>query len=293
MKVANQEIAIVGRPIKVAKLRNEWYDFLEDPANFITELKKAKIGTHLFTFLQEVHELEPKYPFLLARDSISVLPITTYDHWLKKQINDKTRNMIRKASKNDVELRLVDTDDDFVQGVVDIYQESPTRQGMQFWHYGKDFDTIKRELITFSERSYFVGAYHGAELIGFFKLTRNKNSASLMQIISKIAHRNRAPNNALLAQAVEMCVKMQIPYLQYGTWSRGGLGEFKTRHGFLRFDVPRYFVPLNALGHLALRLRLYWNPRDVIPEELWKRLSSLRGAYHALRSKRPQPFPGQ
>jgi hypothetical protein len=293
MNVATQEIVVQGRIVKVAKLRNEWYDFLEDPMEFVAVMKKSKTKAHLFTFLQEPHELEPKYPFHLESDSISVLPISTYDHWFKKQINDKTRNMIRKASKNRVELRLVNPDDDFVQGVVDIYQESPTRQGKRFWHYGKDFETIKRELVTFSERSHFVGAFHGAELIGFFKLTRNKNSASLMQIISKIAHRNKAPSNALLARAVEMCAEMQIPYLQYGIWSRGGLGEYKVKHGFLRFDVPRYFVPLNALGQLTVRLRPNRNLTDLIPEKLVDGILSLRAAYYAFRYKKQQPFAGQ
>ena len=44
------------------------------------------------------------------------------------------------------------------------------RQGRPFWHYGKDIDSVRIENATFSERSDFLGAYCGDELIGFIKL---------------------------------------------------------------------------------------------------------------------------
>jgi hypothetical protein len=284
MIVQNMEVTVARRLVRIARLRNEWYDFTSDPENLVKELQSAGASADLFTFLQEIHEREPKFSFHREHDSISVIPISTYDHWWKNQISDKTRNMIRKSSKGGVEIRCVPFDDDFVRGVMGVYQESPVRQGRAFWHYGKDFETNKRETGTFPDRSQFIGAYCEGEMIGFAKLTRNANSASLMFIISKMAHRNKAPSNALIAKAVEICSEMKIPYLQYGGWSRGGLGEFKTKHGFVRFDIPRYYMPLNAAGRLALKMSLYRRPVEYLPEKWVNRLVDWRGKYYALKA---------
>src|SRR5215469_925578 len=171
--VAGLNLIISGRFVRMAKLRDEWYDFLEEPRGFLDILGQSKIRTDLITFLQEPHDIERKHPFYMERQSIPVLPITTYEHWFKVQINDKTRNMIRKAAKCGVEIRSVEYTNNFLQGVLGIFNESPIRQGRLFWHYGKDFETVRRELGTFPDRSHFAGAFHDGELVGFIKLTTN------------------------------------------------------------------------------------------------------------------------
>jgi len=262
-------------------MSNEWYDFVAEPKSFLAELQKMDERVDLFTFLQEPHDTEAHHEWHFEMESTSILPVSTVDHWMTKQINAKTRNMVRKSSKCGLVLREVPLDDDFINGIVDIYNECPSRQGKKFWHYGIDFDGAKAHIDTFTDRSQFVGAFDGSEMIGFFKLTRNANSASLMQVISKISHRDKAPNNALLAKAVEMCADQGIPFLQYGMWAEGTLGEYRQRHGFVRFDIPRYYVPLTAIGQVALKLRLYRRPGEMIPDPLRKFLLSARAAWHA------------
>ena len=51
-------------------------------------------------------------------------------------------------------------------------------------------------------------------MIGFIFLICADRFAALGQIISKIAQRDKAPNNALIAKAVERCAEKGIPYLQ-------------------------------------------------------------------------------
>jgi hypothetical protein len=288
LQTANPEFVIEGRFIKTCRPRHEWYEFVQDPGAFLS----SDVSADLVTFMEEPFrnggEWKPQCSYYVEADPIAAVPVTSYDHWLKKQINDKTRNMVRKAAKSGVELRLVDFNDEFVQGVMGIYNESPVRQGRRFWHYGKDLETNKRELGTFPDRSYFVGAFHCGEMIGFSKLTRNTYSASLMFIISKMAHRNKACSNALLAKAVEMCAEMRIPYLQYGSWSRGGLGDFKIKHGLTRFDVPRYFVPRTLLGRVALRLRLHRKLTAWLPEKMLDQVLALRGAWYSARYEKAQ-----
>jgi hypothetical protein len=57
---------------------------------------------------------------------------------------------------------------------------------------------------TFLEKSVFIGAFLGEELIGFAKLTwdETRTQANLMHILAMVEHRDKAPTNALIAQAV-------------------------------------------------------------------------------------------
>jgi len=283
--VGHHPITISGWLPRIATVRDEPFDCVTAPAAFIDALKADRLRADVFTFMQELADTSPKYSYQLEWDTHAVVPVTTYEHWWKKQINDKSRNMVRKAQKNGVELRIVEFDDLLVAGIVDIYNETPIRQGKAFWHYGKDFETIKRDHQTFLERSQFVGAFHRGELIGFAKLVHSRDVVSLMQIISKIGHRDKAPSNALIAKSVEICAESRIPYLHYGVWSRGGLGAFKESHAFVPHKVPRYYVPLNLRGHLALRARLHHKLTDALPEAWVERLAPLRQQWNSLKHR--------
>src|SRR6266702_2118893 len=88
------EIVTSGGLARVARLRNEYHEFVRDPAELIDDLKASKVvSANLFTFVQPVQEVIPRYPYYLEWDSLAVLRISTYDRWWKSQINDKTRNM--------------------------------------------------------------------------------------------------------------------------------------------------------------------------------------------------------
>jgi len=120
MLIGNTELITTGRLVKIAMLRNEWYEFLEEPQGFLEVLRRSKISASLFTFLEKPAEKEPKERFHCEHESIPVLPVTTYEHWLKKQVNDKTRNMVRNASRSGVEVREVVFDDAFIRDVTEI-----------------------------------------------------------------------------------------------------------------------------------------------------------------------------
>lgn len=283
MLVDNKEVVVSGRFLRTVRLKAEYYEWVDDPHGFVAEAKAGRVRADLFTFLQGVSDRSPRYDFHLEWESVAALPITKYEDWWKKQINDKTRNMIRKAQKSGVEVRAVEFTDDLVKGILEIYNESPLRQGKPFRHYGKDFETVKRDHISYLERSDFIGSFYKDELIGFVKLVHGKGVSSLMQIISKISHRDKAPTNALIAKAVEICAERGVPYLHYGIWSRRSLGDFKKHHAFERFDLPRYFVPLNLKGKLILQLTLHRKLSDRLPESWLNFMTDLRSKWNSFK----------
>ena len=282
MLVNGREVVLSGRVPRIARLSHE-YDWLEDPRGFARQILDTNREADIFCFLMRPGLEHPSCELPQSVESISVIPLTTYECWWKKQINDKTRNMIRKSQKTGVEVRLVDFTDEFVWGIKDIYDESPLRQGKPFRHYGKDFATVKKEHITFLERSQFIGAYHDNRLIGFVKLVHDEGLSHLMQIISKKQYHRLAPTNALLAMAVEICAQRKVQYLHYGLWSKRGLGDFKRHNAFECLNLRRYYIPLNWRGKLLLKLNLHRNLSDQMPAWLTEYLVKLRAKLYTLQ----------
>ena len=283
MLVDDIELRVSGWPCRTARLRHEWCQFVDDPVPFIDELTRGPSLADIFTFVPELYADSPVYPFHRESASAAVLSISTFRDWWDG-IGFKARNKIRKAQKSGVELRMADLNDDhFVKGIETIYNESPIRQGKRFWHYGKRFDAIREELSSFVDRAFFLGAYYQSELIGFAKLVEGAQVLRTVHIIARLDKRDKPVMDLLISKSVELCDSRGISHLQYGSWSRGGLGAFKLKHGFDRVEVPRYFVPLNSWGRLLLRLSLHRPIRDFVPDACMDRLIALRSRWNSVR----------
>lgn len=293
MELCGKAIRIDGKLVRIGYLDGEGYQFLEDPEVGLQALRKSGSRIDLFTFIQKLSDASPKYNYPMEWDNLAVLRISTFNDWMTHQINFKVRNKIRKAEKNGMIVREVPFDDALVRGIHAVYNESPIRQGKRFWHYGEDLETIRRIKATFLERSIFIGAFFEDSLIGFVKLVANEDGtqAGLMHILSMIQHRDKAPTNALIAQAVRSCAERGIPNLWYANFSYGrkqrdSLADFKRYNGFQRIELPRYYVPLTAAGRIALRLDLHHSIADRIPEPVAATYRRIRSLWYTKR------FPG-
>ena len=283
MEINGKRIIIGGRLPRIARLEQEWCEDAGDPEILVNVLRRTADGPDILTFPQHLPDLEPKYAYRMELDSMAALPIKSYSLWWEKQIDRKARNKIRKAQKKGVVVRSTDFDNRFVHGMTSIFNETPIRQGRRFLRYGKDFETIKSQFSRFLFREEIFGAYLGEELVGFIFLADAVRYAFLGQIISKIAYRDLAPNNALLAKAVERCAERGFPYLVYALWLDDSLGDFKRSNGFQRFDVPRYFVPLTPIGKIALKVGLHRGWKEAVPKQLRKPMKKLRRRWYDLR----------
>lgn len=224
--------------------------------------------------------LQVQHDFHVEWEEIAVLSIQSYEHWWKHQINPKTRNRIRKAEKEGLIVKEVPFDDDFVAGMTAIFNESPVRQGRPFSHYGKNFETVKTQFSRNIHREIMIGAYFEGELIGLIMLTNAGQFGLTGQVISSLKHRDKSPNNALIAKAVEVCASVGLPHLVYAFWSNDSLSEFKRHCGFEPVRVPRYWVALTWKGRLALTLGLHRGWKALLPADLKARLKDLRRRWY-------------
>jgi hypothetical protein len=285
-----RKLLVQGRPCRVAHVDGEGYKFLSDPESAISALRASKTRADLFTFLQALPETSPQHTYPFEWDNMAVLPVSTFDHWWTQQIGFKARNKAKQAEKKGITVREVPFDDALVRGIWEIYNEVPVRQGRRFPHYGKSVEAVRAMSVTFLDSSIFIGAFDRDKLVGFIKLTMDdsRTQAGLMHILSLISYRDKAPTNALVAQAVRSSASVGITRLvyanfAYGNKAKSSLSDFKERNGFQRVDVPRYYVPLTRWGALAFRLGLHRRLAEHMPESLAAKLRELRSRWYQHR----------
>jgi hypothetical protein len=281
--IDSKELAVSGRVLKIARIAEEWYEDVDDPQGLVNEIRNRKVKADIFTFWQRLPDTVPKFPYYMEWEYIAVLQVASFDHWWKNQIKSQTRRLIKNAKKQGIVIREAEFDEKFVGGMTQIFNETRIRQGKPFWHYGKDFETVKREFSRYLFREELIGAYLEDELVGFIMLAHTGRYALPGQIISKTNHRDKSINNALIAKAVEICERKGIPFLVYYYWGRGGLAEFKRRNGFQKTALPRYYIPITLKGKLVIMLKLHRTMSEILPERVFKRLSNLRSRYYSFK----------
>lgn len=285
IEIDGQIYTVSGGPLAVVSLEDEWYEDVADPHSAIARLKSSShTRADLFTFWQRMPDVAPRYPFHREWEELAVLPIVSHEHWWTTQIGTKTRNRIRKAEKEGLIVREVAFDDDFVRGMTAIFNESPVRQGREFWHYGKDEGTIRTQFSRFVHREQMIGAFAEDKLVGFVILGNAGRYGITHQIISSLQHRNKSPNNALISKTVEVCARMQLRHLIYVYWTDDSLSDFKRHCGFEPVGVPRYYIPLTWRGALALKCGTHRGWKAMLPNHIRSRLKHLRAKWYAYRT---------
>jgi hypothetical protein len=282
-----QVIKIQGSLCRIAHVDGDGYKFLDSPEPLLTELRRSKMRVDLFTFIQKLSEVRPKYPYRIEWDNMAVLRVSTFDHWWTQQIGFKARNKAKQAENKGIVVREVPFDDLLTRGIWEIYNECPIRQERLFPHYGKSLEAVRKVSATFLDTSIFVGAFDGEKLIGFIKLTADNGwtQVGIMHIVSLLAYRDTSPTNALIMQAVRSCAERGISSLvyskfAYGKKQRSSLSDFKERNGFQRVSIPRYYAPLTRWGSLAFAMGLHHRLAERVPEPVAAKLRAWRGAWY-------------
>lgn len=284
--INGRTVITAGRAIKIASIMDEQLldgETVGDPEIFIAQLRQTSLKADIFTFVQKLPDVVPKHKYHLEWDNAAVIPITSYSNWLESRVEYDVRKAIKRAKRLGVVVEVATFDDAFVEGIRGIYNESPVRQGKAFWHYQKNFATVKRENSTYLDRSGFIGAYCNGELIGFIRMVYVDTIATTLQVITQKKHFDKKPMNALIAKAVEVCEQKGLSHFVYGSYiytdANSSLTEFKRRNGFEEALIPRYYIPLTWKGGVALKLNLHRQLAGWIPQPVSALLRSMRNRW--------------
>jgi hypothetical protein len=270
----DKAVIVRGKLPSMAVVHEEaWLESeLENPAECINALRAERHGAlhaDVFTFGQKLPAVSPKYTYPMELESVAAIRLTTFKEWWEG-VPQETRKNVRRSQKRGVEVRVVPMSDSLLHSIREVHDDSPFRQGEPNAHYGKTFERIKKDHSAFLDRSDFIGAYAGEEMVGFVKIVYRGGIASILNIVPKASHQDKRPANALIAKAVELCEARGISHIIYGGYAYGNkkdssLLEFKRRNGFEEVMVPRYYVPLTPWGELCLELGLHRGVVGIVP----------------------------
>jgi hypothetical protein len=273
--LGDKNIIVKGRWLKVATVHDEqWLDTeLDDPDTCVQRLKQTKadgLRADIFTFAQKLPATTPRYRYSMEWESVAAVRLPSFAEWWEK-VPQETRKNVRRAAKRGVVVKVSPLDDALIRGIVELNNDSPTRQGTPFHHYGKSYEQVKKDQSTHIDRSEFICAYVGDELIGFLKIVYCGRFGALLLLITKGSHQDKRPANALMAKAIERCDEKGLSYMVYGRFRYGNqpktsLMEFKIRHGFEEILVPRFYVPLTTTGAIGMSLGLHRESVAVLPQ---------------------------
>ena len=254
--------------VRVARDFREYYKNINPTGDFLLKLKTR--GADIFTFIDRKWCCpipNPPPAWIKTDDNIALLEIKDYQTWWSG-IGKKTRNMVRKAEKDGVQVSVVPQGDKLAEGIWKIYNETPIRQGRAFPHFGETLEAVAANMYA-EKNSTFIGAYLGDELAGFIQILHGDNIAVLSNILSMQKHWDKSVNNALLSKAVEVCAGRGEQWLMYGRiGNHPSLDRFKENNGFVKFPLIRYYIPLTPKGRRAVKLGLHRELKDALPDTI-------------------------
>jgi len=287
-------IIVRGRWIRMAVIHDEaWLDSeLENPDLCVKKLSEKGAqapGVDIFTFAQKLPATEPKYKYYAEMDSIAAIRLANFKDWWEK-LPQETRKNVRRSQKRGVTVRVDVFGDPLMKKIREVNDDSPVRQGVRNIYFGRTLEQVKKDYSSFLDRSDFICAYLGEELVGFLKIVYRKEIASILNLTTKPSHADKRPANALIAKAVELCEEKGISYLTYGMFNYGNkqdspLREFKIRNGFEEVLMPRFYIPLTSWGALCIRTGLHRGLLGMLPTKAISFAVNLRTKWYNFRTR--------
>lgn len=294
VKVGDKYVVSKGRLLRTASVHAEQWltTSIDSPEEFIQALQGYSDGgrkADIFTFAEMLPRTEPRFPYYWEGESTAAIQISTFDAWWD-DLPQETRKNVRRSQKRGVYVVVKKLDEELIDQIVALNNDSPLRQGKAYTHFGKTREQVVKDQQDFLDHSDYICAYHEDELVGVAKLIYRGESASILTFVPKSSHNDKRPANALIAKIVEVCVEKRLKYLVYGMYNyynkkETSLRAFKERTGFREVLVPRYYVPLTLRGRLGIRLRLHRGLIGILPHNVIMMLVNLRTKVNQIKSR--------
>ncbi|MEO5925028.1 MAG: hypothetical protein ABIR70_14505 [Bryobacteraceae bacterium] len=273
LEVKGKNLLVEGKFLKIASIHDEvWLDTEIDDPEACMQALRSEMPADVFTFMEKVPSESPRYPYPMEIESFAAVRITTFEEWWEG-LPQETRKNVRRSQKRGVTVDVRELTSEVIQGIIAINDESPVKQGRPSRYFGKSFEETKKDHGAFLDRSDFICAYFGEELVGLLKLVHRGEISTILGYLPKASHYDKRPANALIAKAVEVSVNRGSTYLIYGNYNYGNKGdsslrEFKVRNGFSEVFIPRYYVPLTLWGKLCMKGKLHKGLLGILPHSV-------------------------
>lgn len=277
IEVCGDTLIATGKRLKIARIRGEEMreKAIEDPEAYLAALRNDRRGVlkaDIFSFAEKLPATAPMFRYPVEWDSVAAISLVSFKEWWEG-LPQETRKNVRRSQKRGVVITVHDLDQEVVEGIRSVNDDSPMRQGLKNAYYGLSSEDTWKRYGEFPGRCDFICAHAGDEMIGFLHLVYREGVAAILNLTVKPSQLDKRPANALVARAVEICEAKGLPYITYGLYNYGNkrdtpLREFKIRNGFTEILVPRYFVPLTLWGKLCMKANLHRGLIGILPHSV-------------------------
>jgi len=178
-----------------------------------------------------------KYSFYFHPIAIIKIP-NTIEEYLKL-IGAKSRNMIKKAQKNDIYTDIFDWNEKLDE-IYKINTSSLVRQGREM---DESYKNYPKKVEYENEKDFkivYVGAFKDNILIGYIELYIYGDFAMTNRILGHKEYLKYGVMNLMVKYCVEYMIKNNIKYLNYLTMQNrqnNSLSAFKYRVGFREYSL--------------------------------------------------------
>jgi len=251
---------------KFASLRFARGDDFLDPFDKHSARDAKSLGADILVFCDRPWMGESFQLPLSDRIEIALLSFNSFDDWFSNLKKD-TRNEIRKGSKKGVEIHAIkEPSVSEAQEIVDMFRESPFREGRYFegyhtWNLKNVMETFKTD-----EQFISIAALHERKIVGVARVKFKGQVAVIKNLLSGLAARRKVIGlaNSLLASQIKMLGDVGVKHLAYGKLGiLGGLDRFRVVNGFRSVLVDYNYELLTRRARLLAKFGLY-QPRDLI-----------------------------
>lgn len=251
---------------------------LDHLSDFLLEIQVDYLSTCAPTFLSRRYAKLLTDWFVKEKASVQVIYAhmiptenTTFEDIWRHKVTKRTREYVRKARREGVEVLKIDTVNGIRTWMEDIHQcnvSALRRQG----RWGAYPDSYKEvflpELVSAKERlkQHFniYGALYRGRLIAYMVFQEYKKLISLSKAASRTESLGKHPNDVLIAHVLKEACERKFHWLEY-TFDRvrrdgkipslyPGLQGFKRKFGFEEVHIPIYRLGLTRKGRIIQRL---------------------------------------
>ena len=200
--------------------------------------KNDNLKTILYKSFSGIIKVE-SYNFYFYPVAIIKVP-DKIDEYLQ-EIGAKSRNMIKKALKNNIECNLFDWNGE-LNNIFEINRSSLIRQGREMDNSYKEYP---KKIDYFEDGDFkivHIGAYDliNQKLIGYIELYVYGNFAMTNRILGHKQYLKFGVMNLMIKKCVEYAMENRIEYINYLTMQNrknNSLSAFKNRVGFREYSL--------------------------------------------------------
>lgn len=268
---------------------NEAIDFAPAALNYLVRFLRKQGVDYLSlcapTFLSRRYAILLSDWFVRQKASVQVIYAhmirtgnTTFEDVWRHGVRKRTREEVRKAKREGVEVLKIDTANSIRAWIEDIYRcnvSALTRQGRWGAYPDSYKDVFLSELVSAKQRlkQHFniYGALYRGHLIAYMVFQEYKRLISLSKAASRTEFLTKHPNDVLIAHVIKEACERKFHWLGY-TFDRvrrdgkipslyPGLQSFKRKFGFEEVPVPIFRLALSRKGKL---LRSLYSSRETL-----------------------------